>query len=333
MVKVSVIVPVYNVENYLDKCVTSILNQTYSDFELLLVNDGSTDNSGNICEEWAKKDSRIQVIHQENQGLGGARNSGIYAAKGKYLLFVDSDDYIYSQLLEKTLAVAEKEDCDVVMFNAVSVDEKDAQGGLYRFNLPSNCLLQEAYCKQLVAISGACNRLWKRQLFVEHDVQFPLRVWYEDLYVSAMLAPYFQKVYYLDCEPFYFYLQRQGSIMHTPDFERVIRERIAAGEAVQRYFEVNNLGSEYKEELEFMWCLHCFLHPAREMGNYDLPFAVYVKKLRNNLSKYCKNPVKNPYFKTLSKKRQILFRLFWQEQYWAIRCLSKIRKMMKGLRR
>lgn len=333
MAKVSIIVPVYNVEKYLPKCVDSILSQTYYDFELLLVDDGSPDSSGNICEDYAQKDSRVRVIHQDNQGLGGARNTGISVAKGEYVLFVDSDDYVHPQLLEKTLSVAETEDCDVVMFNAVAVDENDAQGVSYRFNLPYNSLLQEVSLKQLVTISGAWNRLWRRMLFVDHDIWFPLRVWYEDLYVSAKLAPHFQRAYYLDCEPLYFYLQRQGSIMHTPDFERITRERIAAGESVQRYFEANNLDLAYRKELAFMWSFHCFLLPIREMCIYDQPFVPYAKMLRENLSKYCKNPVKNPYFKTMSQKEQILLRLFWHEQYWVVRCLTKVKKLVNGLRR
>ena len=150
------------------------------------------------------------------------------------MLFVDSDDYVHPRLLEKTLSVAEAENCDVVMFNAVAVDEKDAQGVFYRFNLPSNTLLEGTALKQFATLSGVWNRLWRRQLFVDHDVRFPLRVWYEDLCFPIMLAPYFKKAYYLDCEPLYYYLQRQGSTMHTPNFERITRERIAVGEAVQR---------------------------------------------------------------------------------------------------
>ena len=98
--EISVIVPVYNVERYLRQCMDSLVNQTYTDFEIILVNDGSTDSSGVLCEEWAKKDGRIHVVHKKNEGLGFARNTGIEHAKGKYITFVDSDDYVSLDMLQ-----------------------------------------------------------------------------------------------------------------------------------------------------------------------------------------------------------------------------------------
>ena len=97
---VSIIVPIYNVEQYISKCIESILAQTYRDFELILVDDGSPDNCGKICDEYAKQDSRVHVIHQENSGLSAARNAGIDDAKGEYIMFVDSDDFITDNMLE-----------------------------------------------------------------------------------------------------------------------------------------------------------------------------------------------------------------------------------------
>ena len=103
---VSIIVPVYNVEEYLRECVDSILNQTYSDVEVILVDDGSTDQSGNICDEYAKMDSRIKVIHKKNGGVSAARNTGIGEASGEYLMFVDSDDAIHPELVEAYMTVS-----------------------------------------------------------------------------------------------------------------------------------------------------------------------------------------------------------------------------------
>ena len=121
--KATVVVPVYNVENYLIKCVDSILAQTEPDFELLLVDDGSTDGSGGLCDKLAERDGRVRVIHQENQGLGGARNTGIQAAVGDWLLLVDSDDWIEPQTLEKALEAGLREEADLVVFGYRSVDE------------------------------------------------------------------------------------------------------------------------------------------------------------------------------------------------------------------
>lgn len=120
MPKISVIVPVYNVEKYLSRCIDSILNQTFTDFELILVDDGSTDNSGDICDMYSQKNSRIIVIHQSNQGVSAARNQGIISAKGGYITFIDSDDWISSRLLERLLLSCEKNDSQM----AVSIIKK-----------------------------------------------------------------------------------------------------------------------------------------------------------------------------------------------------------------
>lgn len=121
MSEISIIVPVYNVENYLKKCVESILSQTFTDFELLLVDDGSTDSSGEMCDELKRLDERIKVIHKENGGLSSARNAGIDVAKGKYLTFVDSDDYIDTHMLEVLYKNMVQEDADLSIVGVTSV--------------------------------------------------------------------------------------------------------------------------------------------------------------------------------------------------------------------
>ena len=112
---VTVIVPVYKVKNYIDKCIKSILDQSYSNLEILLVDDGSPDECGQICDDYAKKDSRITVIHKENGGLSSARNAALDVAKGDWIMCVDSDDYIHHLMVEKLLAAAKKHGADIVM--------------------------------------------------------------------------------------------------------------------------------------------------------------------------------------------------------------------------
>ncbi|CFB59097.1 family 2 glycosyl transferase [Streptococcus pneumoniae] len=112
--EISVIVPVYNVERYLRQCMDSLINQTYRDFEIILVNDGSTDSSGVLCEDWAKKDERIHVVHKKNEGLGFARNTGVEHAKGKYITFVDSDDYVSLDMLQTLYNAVQEYDVEVV---------------------------------------------------------------------------------------------------------------------------------------------------------------------------------------------------------------------------
>jgi len=120
---VTVVLPVYNVEKYLDRCLESVVNQTYRDLEIILVDDGSPDNSPALCEAWAAKDSRIKVIHKKNAGLGMARNTGIENANGEYICFFDSDDYIALDTVESCYIAAQKEDADIVCFGLHNVDD------------------------------------------------------------------------------------------------------------------------------------------------------------------------------------------------------------------
>ena len=120
---VSVIIPVYNVEKYLRECIDSVLKQSYENMEILLIDDGATDLSGEICDEYELKDNRIRVIHQENQGLSGARNTGFYQAKGKYVYFLDSDDWIIPETIELLYEKAEQEKADIVFFEALTFED------------------------------------------------------------------------------------------------------------------------------------------------------------------------------------------------------------------
>lgn len=125
---VSVILPIYNVEKYLNRCVKSIVNQSYKNLEIILVDDGSPDNCPTLCEDWAKRDSRIKVVHKENAGLGYARNTGIENATGDYICFFDSDDYIALDAIEKAYSLAAKEKSDIVVFGFCNVKSNGETG-------------------------------------------------------------------------------------------------------------------------------------------------------------------------------------------------------------
>lgn len=131
---ISIVIPVYNVEKYLAECVDSVLAQTYTDWEAILVDDGATDSSGRMCDEYTKKDSRIRVIHRENGGLSAARNTGLNAAQGEYVYFLDSDDYILPRTLEEIQNTARREQADVVFFDGfVFFDECEADDSVSRY--------------------------------------------------------------------------------------------------------------------------------------------------------------------------------------------------------
>ena len=172
--KVSVIIPVYNVEQYLKVCLDSILCQDFSDYEILLIDDGSKDSSPAICDEYAQKYSHVQVIHQENKGQGGARNTGIRAAKGEFLLFVDSDDSLKSGALRAVYEAAAAQDADVAVFGMDCVDE---QGRVTATRTPTESgtvvLQDNSLTFTFFKDSYVWNKLYRRSLLAENGIVFP----------------------------------------------------------------------------------------------------------------------------------------------------------------
>ena len=186
---ISIIVPVYNIEDYLPRCIESVLNQTYTNLELILVDDGSKDKSGEICDEYCKNDERIRVIHKENGGSSSARNAGINVAKGKYLGFVDSDDYIEKDMYERMVEAIASTGCNIIQ---VSRDEKDEDGN----RLPDICEMPETqiqysseeFMRELLLHKGDCSfctKLLNRDLFNKN--KFPTGVLNEDFHLLVKM--------------------------------------------------------------------------------------------------------------------------------------------------
>lgn len=207
---ISIIVPVYNVEKYLDKCVRSILAQTFKDFELILVDDGSTDNSGKMCDEYLKSDKRIKVIHKENGGLSSARNAGIKISAGELIGFIDSDDYIDSDMYEllynnmmrenADMSICGKYDCykgKGLKINKACYKVLDTEEALY------------SICEDELISPSACNKLYKRELF--ENISYPEKKAYEDAFVIVDLLLNCKKIVFTS-EQKYYYNHREDSI-------------------------------------------------------------------------------------------------------------------------
>ncbi len=190
---ISVIIPVYNVEEYLRECVDSVLKQTYQNFEIILVDDGSTDSSGKICDEYVKKDDRITVIHRKNGGLSVARNTGLSESNGNYVYFLDSDDYVSENALETLLKIAEKDNSDIVFFDAVSFADTDdftvkqnyTRKSRYKTNSGLSIFAQMTENKEF---HSAVPLLFIRKEFLsESKVRFVPDILYEDMVFTYQL--------------------------------------------------------------------------------------------------------------------------------------------------
>ena len=218
MDKISVIIPVYNVESYLSQCIHSVVNQSYADLEIILINDGSTDRSGEICDEWGKKDSRIRVIHKENGGLSDARNTGLDIAQGKYIGFVDSDDFIHPKMYEYLLCALEDNKADMASCSYTSyidgemVEDTVLNQNGYTFVKVEN---REQYLNNFTDYNFmhyVWRSLYKRNFL--DNIRFQKGKRLEDVMFCAEMSRYLSKRAVI-ADKLYYYRMRQNSIMHS----------------------------------------------------------------------------------------------------------------------
>lgn len=210
---ISVIVPVYNVEPYLHQCVDSILAQTYTDFELILVDDGSPDNCGAICDEYAEKDSRIRVIHQKNGGLSAARNAGIDAARGEYLAFVDSDDWVHPEMLRLLHQAICQTGLQISACSFLRTHEREVVIEPVKLDIIELDGASFYASEKNVEACIACNKLYKRELFCK--IRYPEGRTHEDEFVTYKLLYWAGKVAYIPAKMYFYYQNAQG-IMGRP---------------------------------------------------------------------------------------------------------------------
>ncbi len=211
---ISVIVPVYNVEKYLERCVKSIVAQTYKDLEILLIDDGSTDKSGKMCDDFQQTDSRIKAFHKQNGGLSDARNYGIEHSAGEFISFVDSDDYIDEKMLETLHRLITENDADLAVCSAMDVfegKEVTQVKEIKEFNL--NKVESYKYMLRGDGIPSACNKLYKRQTV--GNVRFPVGKLYEDGFFTPQILKRVEKTA-VTSKPMYYYFRRADSITTKP---------------------------------------------------------------------------------------------------------------------
>lgn len=229
---VSVIIPVYNVEKYLDRCIESIVSQTYEDIEIILVDDGSTDSSPEICDLWVEKDNRIKVIHKANAGAGWARNTGLDKSTGNYILFVDSDDYIDNKTVEECLAVALRDKSDVVMYGRTDVDNIgnkkikpiNSNKFIFKNDEVSEIVLPGLFINQRGFGVGVCGKMFRSDVISDNNLRFRSEREFlsED---SLFLIELFANIKTVSILPenYYYYFQNNNSFSRTfkRDFQKM----------------------------------------------------------------------------------------------------------------
>lgn len=312
---ISVIVPVYKVEEYLDRCVQSIVDQTYQNLEIILVDDGSPDHCPAMCDAWAAKDNRIKVIHKKNGGQADARNVGMAVATGKYIAFVDSDDWIEPQMYQSMHEAMTTTGSDIVSCGAkrVWLDGTPSQEVL---SVNRNCVLeQEAAMEAMITGNGLvqipCNKLYKRCLL--SDILFPVGVAHEDDFWTWQVVFRANRVSILK-ESYYYYLQRENSTMGVGFSEKrlvVVRAKTERQKYIER--TIPKLTDVGRADLVYT-CMHLGIQVLKNMCRKDT--ARYMKYLKDTIKNY---PISKAYLRTLTWKKRlhlIILQFFFVPACW-----------------
>ena len=266
--KISIIVPVYNVEHELSRCVDSILNQSYTNIEVILVDDGSTDRCPSICDAFVMKDRRVRVIHKPNGGLSSARNAGLREASGEWILYVDSDDYILNDSCERLIAVGAKYDCDIVSADAIREFNGGREYMVHGSLADGKCYPSRDFIIKTVKpcewYAPAWLNLYKRSFLIENNLFFVEGLLHEDMEMQPRVFLAAKTVAYC-AYPFYRYVDRASSIMNASKVD----ERVAAMEWIY-----SNWKSKFEaiEDGELARALNghlakCYLHSCCEFGH------------------------------------------------------------------
>ena len=282
--KVSVIVPVYNVEKYIDKCINSLVNQTLKDIEIIIVNDGSPDNSEEIIKKYLKKYQNIKYLKKKNGGMSSARNYGLKYASGEYIGFVDSDDYVSFDMYEKMYNKAKNDDLDMVVCDINYVypnhtmrvdcgikDDKSSIQDLFINNYPA-----------------VWNKIFKKSIFDDNNLEFKTGVWFEDVEFIYRILAYVKKFGVIH-ETFNQYVQREGSITHTVSLK--IYDYIDNMNGIIEFYKKRKIYENYKKVLEYVYVRYLyatFINGCLKFDYDDYLKAVDIarKNVKSNFPKY-----------------------------------------------
>lgn len=322
MIKISVVVPVYNAERYLIKCVNSIMNQSFKEkYELILVNDGSEDHSEDIINKKIDEfgSDRIVKVNQKNGGQGKARNAGVRVARGEYIIFVDSDDYIDKEMLKDLYERAIQEKSDLVICDYI---EEIEENKIYKKSLYKE--LEDINKEYILTVAGPCSKLIKRSLIEENDLYFPENMIYEDLAIMPTLGAFASKITYIK-KPYYYYYIRNNSSMRQIEYNSKLKDIFKAMELLEKKLIDTDLKEKYLEELEFLYIQHLLYAGTGRFINFK-EGSDDIKRIHDIMIEKFPNWKKNKYYLKCSKIYKITCNMFWNNNKLLIDLYKKVRK-------
>ena len=318
---VSVIIPVYNVEPYLERCLQSVENQTYRDAEVIIVNDGSTDNSYQIIDRYVARNRHFTAYTTENNGLGGARNFGLTKASGEYVVFLDSDDYIAEDCLEKFAAAAQANNSDIVVCNSFDVQEDGTVIDRNENNVRNQTVTLSDAPQILLNRPCAWAKMYRRSLF--EGLGYVAREWYEDLRLTPKLYLRAKSITYIE-DALFFYVQRAGSIMNNAKVLRNL-EILEAFDDLIAYFKAHGAYDPFKAELEFLVIQHCAVAGMTRVAVSNAPERHEVlRKMQAYVSQF-EGLYENRYIATMSASKRLILQLNKRRLYWLTALCMKLK--------
>lgn len=318
--KVSIVVPVYNGERFIRQCLDSVLNQTHKNLEIICVNDGSTDQSLKILSEYVKNDSRMTVLSQKNMGMSGARNSGINVATGKYLGFVDCDDYIESTMVEKLVSIAEKTDAEIVITNILLFFEDTLQIKTFRDEILYNSLRNTTFtinqAPDMIKHIGVWDRIFRRDFIEKNQFRFIDKVTYEDAAFCVQTEMKASKIA-LTPEHLYFYRKNAGGSItdREKDNDRFKEDYIKVQKFIQNQLKINHANSQvWKAYLEYFFSYAIMHQKNATTFKFYCWFFRQVQEILNEQEKEIVDMLTDPktkkYINYLSGNK--LLRSYWK---------------------
>ncbi len=311
---ISIIIPVYKAEAYLSKCLDSILAQTYTNLEIILIDDESPDNCGKICDEYARRDPRFHVIHQKNKGAGAARNLGIKMSRGEYIMFIDSDDYISPVMCETLLTTALQDQSDIVICGYTAVDgsgEQEIETLPNQKITGKNAVIQ--YFQQIpVCFIVIWNKIYKASLLhTTPPIRFPENTIYEDLLFSYKILYIAKQITILNKPLYYYNIFNSQSVMHSSQndhityFPQYVRDLQNWTKGTTP--DIKNIVDVYLIREFNRWLLFCLASPRKK------ELSSSIKQVNKEIIHFISNISTNPYADARTRKNYLLmkFRLIF----------------------
>lgn len=321
--KVSVIVPVYNVEKYIDKCLDSLVKQSLKEIEVIVVNDGSPDDSQKIIDKYVKKyPDKIKSYIKENGGQGSARNYGLTKANGEYIGYVDSDDFVNKNMYEKMYSIAISENADIVITRDSKVTEDGKKYDNYFFDKISDKKINAFFGNM-----GVCNKIYKKELLLKNNLEFKEKVWYEDVAFTIKAIISAKKIEYCTDESLYYYLSREGSTMNNSNVRRNL-EILDAFDDILFYIK-HNKKEEYFNIIEFLAIDHIYISAIVRVLKADADKKLKRKTIDElicYMNKNFPNYKNNEYINVLSRNRKIVYTLVKKKKYKIIEIVFAVKR-------